>query len=73
MAQDPADEPAEVDLVQLDYEEFARKARTGRVPDLLALGKFCLGHERYRAEARRAFRLVLKQEPENEEALEALD
>jgi hypothetical protein len=71
-AETPSEKPAEVDLVQLDYEEFARKARTGRVPDLLALGKFCREHERYAEEARRAFRLVLKQEPENEEALEAL-
>lgn len=62
----------DIDFAALEYEEFKKQARSGRLRDILALARFCKEHERYRAEAEKIYRTVLNDDPENEEALKAL-
>ena len=71
----PASSPpaGKTDLAALTFENLSRNAETGEVDALLKLARFCRENQRYGKHAEDAYRRVLVQDVEHEEALENLD
>jgi len=69
----PEEAPKELDLVAMEFENFKKQADSGRIRDILAFARYCREHhERYASEAEKAYRTVLNEDPEHEEALKNL-